>query len=108
MWKLVALKVKVLTIQTVVNTTVHALIAMCYWNGQNTVCPEGVRPYGVRPGVRPYGVRPEGVCPYGVRPEGVHPYGVRPEGVCPYGVHPEGVCPYSVRMVCVCCMNGWV
>ena len=89
MWKLIALKVKVLTIQTVVNTTVHALIAMCYWNGQNTVCPEGVRPYGVRP-------------------EGVHPYGVRPEGVCPYGVHPEGVCPYSVRIVCVCCMNGWV
>ena len=67
MWKLVALKVKVLTIETVENTTVQALIAMCYWNGQNTVRSEGVRPYGVRPeGVCPYGVRPEGVCPHGV------------------------------------------
>ena len=49
MWKLVTLKVKVLTIKTVENTTIHALIAMCYWNSQKTVRPEGVHPEGVRP-----------------------------------------------------------
>ena len=63
MWKLGTLKVKVLTIKTVENTTIHALIAMCYWNSQKTVRPEGVRPEGVRPhGVCPEGVRPHGVC----------------------------------------------